>query len=523
MNVLSGLIKVYRPPKTYLRPDICFLLSCPVVRLTLFLPVLAITSAFGKTVHCKNAYEDARTLQKALRAGGTVTVDGTCNLGDTTLTFDSNVVINGHATLTYTGPGYMFASSGNNNSISGLTMNGGGVHLTLNDRSTWTGQYGWSITHNTFQNIVNGTSGIFIDNILGKGAHSSLSNNVFHNIWPDGYPAKSKRDASSHGIYWDNGIDNTLIDGNYFDRTFGNAVKGFLDGFAGHIFSYLAHNIVISNNDLSLVQRIGIEVQGIGKGNCPGGCDRTGLQNDGAIVKGNYMHDFYTPIGNQFAFSLMFGSTNAQYINNSAVNSKPGPCGFRLAIALETVMNGGIVQGNTMASVPLAPPCQKDGGGSVGWQSIEASGYTYAGYTNYWSNNIYCQPNDNWHNTDGFDKARYVYEAEYMSTSCPSGYTSEKSGLRLESLSSPEKAGRWDIAVTSNLAIRNVTFCLDTCSQPFVTQEIQDPNPDFAKTPRWLYHAPVKLSALSPGRHTVTATATDVAGSSQSVTTSFTR
>jgi hypothetical protein len=499
--------------------------DCPVlVRLAILFFIAA--AADGKTVHCKNTYSDARAVQKALRAGGTVTLDGTCAIGSATLAFGSNITINGSATLNYSGSGYIFESSGNTNKITGLTLNGGGIHLTLNDYAGWTGQCGWTIENNTIQNIVSGSSGIRIDNILGKGAHSTISNNTFRNIWTGGYPASNNRDAAGGGIFFENGLDNTTIASNKFDEVLGNAIKGFLDGFAGRSFSYVAHNIVISDNDITLEGRIGIEVQGAGKGNCPGGCNYDVSPSDGTVVKGNYMHNFFTPMNNEFAFSLMFGSTNAQYINNSAVNSKPGPCSFRLAIALETAMNGGIVQGNTLASVPLAAPCDKSFGGPVGWAAIEASGYTHAGYTNYWRNNVYCQPNNNWHNTDGHDSATYVHEAEYMSASCPSGYTSETSAISLDfgmatNQSLSGRDGRWNLAVISNLAIRNASFCVDACSAAFATQEIQDINPHFSKDRKWLYHATLNTSGLGPGDHTITAKATDAAGVTQSATQSF--
>ena len=79
----------------------------------------------------------------------------------------------------------------------------------------------------------------------------------------------------------------------------------------------------------------------------------------------------------------------------------------------------------------------------------------------------------------------------------------------------------WNAYVTSNLSVRNVSFYLDGSATPIVVQEIQDVNPRFAKDQKWLYHASFDTSSLNPGRHTLTATATDVAGLRKSVTQQF--
>jgi hypothetical protein len=53
------------------------------------------------------------------------------------------------------------------------------------------------------------------------------------------------------------------------------------------------------------------------------------------------------------------------------------------------------------------------------------------------------------------------------------------------------------------------------------TQELQDVNASFAKDLKWLYHASLDLSGMTPGPHTIMATATDVSGLTKSVTDSF--
>ena len=281
------------------------------------LALLAICGASAFALTCSNSGGDPGAIQSALNGGGTVTITGTCAIGGTTLTVGSNTTVTGTATLNYSGGGYIFQSSGNSNTITGLTLNGGGINLNGGV------QNGWTITGNTIRNITSTSGGVSI-NILGEGAHSTISNNTFTNIWPGGYPNglglpygsngcspsscfMGLVDSSGGGIFWNNGLDNTLIDGNTFSEFAGNAIQGFQDGLAGNTNGFVSHNIVISNNDIQLEGRIGIEVQVVGKGSCPGGCSRYNGQNVGTTIKGNYVHNFPSPVNNEFAYSLMWG------------------------------------------------------------------------------------------------------------------------------------------------------------------------------------------------------------------------
>jgi hypothetical protein len=485
-----------------------------------FLLLVSAVSAFGGTFNCTNTGGDASAIQSALNGGGTVTLQGTCAIGSTTLYVGSNVTVNGSATLNYNGSGYVFSStSGQNDTITGLTLNGGGINLG----NSGTPPAGWTITNNTIRNIISTSSGIRID-ILGRGAHSTISNNTFSNIWINGYPSNAaSRDSAGGCLFWDNGLDNTLVDSNTFSECQGNAIKGFNDGFSGHTNTFISRNVVISNNDIQLEGRIGIEVQGIGKNNCPGGCITGIVSSDGVVVKGNYIHNFVSPVNNQFAYSLMFGSTNSLIINNSAVNSKSS-CSVRLALALEDVLNGGLVQGSVFSSVG----CGSANTGT-GWAMIEGSGYTAGRTTDTFQNNIWSQPNDPHHNKTGPDSPSevYAYQYELFNQSVPNAYTSETSNIVGAFTSANNQSfpgggqNTWSYAVSNNISIRNVRFFVDGSTAPIVTQELSDVNTNFATNPKWLYHATLNTSSLSSGTHTLTATATDVSGAKQSASQTF--
>jgi len=551
--------------------------------------VVSAAGASGRTVHCRNNAGDARVLQSSMNTGGTVILDGTCILGATTLTFGSNLNIqgsgsnsntSGHGATTntvvnYTGAGFAFASSGDNNTINGLTINGGGIHLTKNDEANYSGQVGWSITNNTIENIVSEFGGgVIIETVLGRGNPNSpntISNNYFYNLWWPAYtssanpcdktPGNGNKNCSPPGIYWGRGIDNTTIDNNFFFQIGGNPIKGFDDWFAGHTKPYTATKIVISNNDIQWYGRIAIENQGQ-VGNCPGGCDAGAHWSNGAVISGNFVHNMAAPPGGpgldgQFAYSL-FWADNAKIINNTAINAKTHPCGTSLSLAYEWAgFNGSVFQGNVAKSVSGSPTTEYCHGG---WAKSVTTGFTslankfgipactYATCTVNYANNIYVNSSipasDNWGINEGghqtycygggagksvsCDQVTYVHAADYQSDSTSAINAISESSSLSAAFASPDrqifsKAGniRWKLSVVSNLSVRGVTFCLDQCAAPIATQQIQDVNPEFAKDRKWLYHVDLDISSLKPGTHIITATASDAAGSNQKVTRQF--
>jgi hypothetical protein len=498
---------------------------------TLFLMVAILVAAFffvhpasvhaSATVNCTGS-GDAGTIQSALNSNSAVVINGTCAIGGTTISFGSNESITGSATINYTGSGYAMASAGDNNTVSGLTLNGGGIDLDLN--SGQTGQYGWTITNNTFRNITSGNNGVYVTNIIGKGAASTISNNHFTNIWQGGYPANisdSDQDAiNGSGVWIENGFDNVSLNGNVCDEIGFDCLKGFDDGDYGNTNPYVSHNVTMNNNVITRDHRIGIEFQEVGKGNCPGGCAYNDLNMIGLVVEGNYWHDPATPIGNEFAYSLMFGTTDGGvYANNTGMNEDTS-CSVRLGIGLENAIDGGVIQGNVIGST--ADSCNPSG-----WAAYEASGYTKSGYTNTFQNNIYCGANSSAaHNHDPGDSATNVYQGEALMNTCPGTSAQSVSSIKPSFTSANNQSvpagssATWNLGVISNLSVRNVTFYVDGVS--VATQILSDYNSNFASTLTWLYHATLKGSSYSNGTHTITATATDVSGASQSVSQTFT-
>jgi hypothetical protein len=484
---------------------------------------LAAAGIYGRTVHCRDIYGDARAIQKALNSGDTVTLNGTCQLGDRTLTFGSNVTINGTATLSYTGSGYAMLSSGNNNTVAGLTFNDGGLDLNANsgaDKSGW--QSGWTVTNNTFKNIISGANALNVENIIGNGNHTTFSNNTFTNIWPGGYPAKPSGPGASHAIFIKNGLDNILIDSNVCNEIAGNCIKGFTGGFPSASLQYVAHNVVISNNTITLNNRIGIEFNGVG---CFGPCNYDWQSYPDVVVKGNYWHTPPQPVGDVYAFSLNFGAgTAGGYYNNSAIVDVTN-CGFRPGIGIENDMQGATLQGNVVTSLDQSPCDPPE------WAAFEVHGFSHSdGHTNHIQNNVYCGPRlsfgRNYDSSEGQpDTEPYVFtgEAAINSNSCPT-----TSGIVLAFTSANNQSfpnggnGTWKATVVSNLSIRNVSFYVDGSISPVAMQEIQDVNNDFSNDRKWHYHVTFNTSSIASGNHTITAKVTDVAGFTQSLTQSFT-
>ncbi len=340
----------------------------------------------GTPVACQNTPSDAALVQNALNTDASVSLSGTCDLGTTTLTIGSNVILYGPATLSYQGSGYALASSGNGNTVDSLTFIGGGLELSLN--SGQAGQSGWTITNNHFQNITSGSNGINIDNIIGKGPPSTISNNTFTNIWSGGYPnfpSNATQDSlPGTGIYWNQGIDNTTLDSNSFDEISFDAIKGFNDGFSGNTNPYMSHGVVISNNVMTRVHRMGIETMG-GGSNCPGGCNFSVLTSTGMIVKSNYFHN---PVFQQgvFGYSVAL-DVDGIFMNNAAI-VEIATCLWPLGTGVEHELSGGTFQGNVIGAIQQ--DCTGGYNPTYGWASYICPGYTIAGYTTTYQNNIAC-------------------------------------------------------------------------------------------------------------------------------------
>jgi hypothetical protein len=499
---------------------------------------------YGSNVECRHNGSDSARIQKALNrtgSAGIVTISGTCTIGRATLFPIAPVTIKGTATINYTGSGYALQYSGDNLTVTGLTFNGGGIEGTAQHS-----QGGWTITHNTFQNIYGpglSYAALYIDNILtlGNGGKPNvISNNTFTNIWQGGYPnaplgnpgsapdnnplhCTSQECIGGSGIWWEGGLDNTTIDSNTFDTIGYNAIKGFFDLLYSNTpgWAFTAHNIVISNNVMSNVHRIGIEAQGIGRGACAGGCNYAYNPSDGTIVSGNYWHDpaFQWDI---MAFSILFGGTNAQYINNTGLNNAVKPCGVGAGIGIESGMLGGVARGNVIASVATA--CAGPGGG-FGFASYIVDTYNQAGFINRYENNTICGPGEP-HRIDVNplpEKGQVIDRYNYKASVCPADTKLAASNIVPVFTSADNQScpvvgnGTWSVAVVSNLSIRNVEFFVDDSLSPVMTQVLQDVNANFANDRKWFYHATINASVLGGGNHTITSKAMDVSGAARTV------
>ena len=479
---------------------------------------------------CTNDSGDAAKIQSAINANAAVALSGTCNLGSTTITVPANEFLAGPATLDYSGSGYAIRGSQSGDTISQLTFDGGGVEL-----SSATDQAGWSVVFDAFQNITSGSDGIHVDNILGKGAASTLSHNTFKNIWSGGYPNfPSGKTASScgqddciygGGIFWHMGLDNTTIDDNVMDEIAFDGIKGFWDGFLGNTGPYEGHNVVISNNVITNTHRIGIEVQASGQGNCPGGCNFNNVPTDGTVIKNNFVtKPAFT--NNYFALSLMVGGTNAQLINNTG-NNDVTTCYSRAGIGLEnSVDQGSLVQGNVVGSI--AQSCYPNG-----WADFMACGYN-SGNTTY-QNNIMCGPGAAAQGSiksgaDPQDSQTATETADLWTDTCPAGTSNISASAITLGFTSPDHQdlnaggkGTWSVSLTSNLSIKSVRFYVDGASTAIVTQEVQDLNGTFTTDHAWHYHATFDTTSMTSGAHSIQAVATDVSGATQKVSQSWSR
>ncbi len=456
-------------------------------------------------ITCTGSVTDATTIQTAMNSKPGVILSGACNLATTTLTFGSKFFLGGTATLNYTGTGWAVASSGNYNTVTGLTFNGGGLNLSLNDTTNYTGQYGWTIEGNTFQNISNGNqAAVYVTNIIGKGPSetapdtTSISYNTFYNIWgPRAYPdlntdawggsAGCSTDCmvGSSGIFINFGWDNVKVDYNNFDTIGGNAIKGGNDHLLGYTDPYMGQNIDVSHNVMARVHRIGIEVQGSMSGACPGGCNYNAHYMDGVTANANYFHAPALAM-DTFAFSLMFGATNVQILNNSAVDEVPTHV-WPLGIGVENAFSGGLLQGNVISSVYVVNAGSYNGGHSWAGGPID-TGYTTAGYTNMFYNNYGCGDGYAPPSLIGYDpdaNATVDEKAEYVASSCPANIATSNIVPAFTGSTDPTPtATSWtfQLGVTSMLSIAQVQFFLDGSTTPLATQEIQDLNPDFSTT-----------------------------------------
>jgi hypothetical protein len=222
----------------------------------------------------------------------------------------------------------------------------------------------------------------------------------------------------------------------------------------------------------------------------------------------------------------MASSTHSIIANNTAVTEN-ATCYWPIGLALENSMNGGVLQGNVMGSVVQS--CAGNYNDNHGWAGYIVPGYTAAGFTDTYQNNVACGENAKAISYDPYYSATTVEVSDFVANSCPAGNNLATSNIAAAFTSANGQSfpsggsGTWKVSVVSNLSIKDVSFFVDGASSAAVTQELQDASTTFASDRKWLYHATIDVSSLATGAHTLKAVATDVSGATQTASQSFTR
>jgi hypothetical protein len=483
--------------------------------------------AYGSMVNCANGSGDANAIQTAVNAGGTVTISGTCSIMSP-IKVSNSVTINGPATLN-SNPSiiYAFALNSDNVTFNNLTFVGAGIYSTganLGKRSNIV------ITSNTFRDFVaNPYKGaIETDRIA---VNWFIAGNLFQNFWHGGYPNSTVNPLDKVGnsvaaIVIFGGLDHTTISNNTFDQMENDSMHFFNQGLIANSGGYTASGVVISGNFFTRQHRIALEYQDASSRTaCAGGCNNSAVANTGTVIKNNYYHLPAWPYWGSYAWSVPTFGNNAYFYNNTAIVENVIRYNHHYLIAFAWELGplpvNLLLQGNIVSSLDANP--------TFPWASAVIN-YPPGSTTNTYTNNLFCgNINSPVINSPAYGGGANTQIANYTHTgTCPGGVGTAVSGINT-AFTSPDNQtllsgdiGTWDVSVVSNLSINSVQFFIDSSSTPVVTQEIQDVNKNFANDLKWLYHASIDTSGLTPGSHTVSAKAMDISGASQTVSQSFT-
>jgi hypothetical protein len=508
-----------------------------------------VSATQASTVRCSNSPADVGAIQHAVNRGGTVNVAGTCSLGTAQISINKAVALIGPATMVASSSyvGWTFIENVDDVTFSSLTFTNAGVHVTGSFDTKRTNVNFVNCAFQQFNASVASSpkaAAVLIDPIWKNSAYAQ---NTTTDVWYGGWANTNNSNANSlwgwgnaqrnetHALLVFGGLDNTRIEYNTFKQISGNGVKVFGNGLSSKQLGYTAFGVSISYNTFELIHRMGIEIQNMtGPNGCTGGCDGFGLNYARAKFAGNNFHTpAYVYLGT-FGYSIAVMGTQHLIINNAAIQDLVGnptvPLG-RNGFAFEeppgtpccgtNVWNGSAsIQGNVIAGDPN-PAASRD----PGWYAAFAA-YGAAAPQRH-ENMVMCGPGNNHFigNSSNNDISRY----NYTGNTCPagSGASLYSSDIRPTWISSDRQSfgsgekGAWNLAVISNLPVRNVQFFVDDSNKAAATQEVQDVNPNFGSDRKWLYHTEIDNSSLSAGSHKITATATDVAGHSTNVSRSF--
>jgi hypothetical protein len=94
--------------------------------------------------------------------------------------------------------------------------------------------------------------------------------------------------------------------------------------------------VVISNNSTQLCRRIGIEIQGCGRG----GCNGIFVPLDGPVVSGNFIYNPVLIANSTWPSSLLLGASNSRIINNTMTLNTVGTSCYDHAYGIEGGIRG---------------------------------------------------------------------------------------------------------------------------------------------------------------------------------------
>lgn len=487
------------------------------------------------TVNCSNSSSDAGTINSALAAGGSVTVNGPCSITSTLNQHVNGTSLLGgiNATFTRTTNGATLLDLvGSNLTVNGINFQQGNV----NANSALTNL---TFTHNTIANLTN--SGGVSPGLLTNGLHGgTVSFNNIDNVMTGGYSDLTLLYPTAPGPIdaecWSDfqGLDGTVVQFNRFTRC-GN--DGFHIQPNGSITSTAKINI--SYNYCAQTHRACFEIQDF--------VGATGLD-----MFANVAITANLPFYDTFAFSIASVGNNIRFVNNlGSLNTQY--CQGGVASFLEEMIHPGLVQGNVNAQLPynyygaigggLAYPPQSpascytfvNGGSSAISPPFIAAGLgdgtTNPSNTITLESNIMCG-NDQVtgkDTTDGTPHTSNIVDVaghNFESTSaCPMG-ANATSNVGAPAFVSPPTAfpsfgsGTWHVTEISALPIRNMQFVVDGTT--VATQEIQDISSTFSSDRKWLYSTTYNTTGLASGTHTMQAIATDVLGVASTTSSTFT-
>lgn len=470
--------------------------------------------AFSVTVNCTNsAGSDYTAIQSAVSAGGTVTINGPCNV-------NGNISVNVSGTNIQGGTGAVLTETTNGNRI----LTGNADNVTINNIDFEGGRVIFpavrtniTFTNNHVSNVTGGTFSSGSGAMETNGLHlSNFSNNIFDNDFQGGYrslnpPASNPNDSIQPACWSDfQGWDGVTIKGNTFSRCANDGLHLQPDGS----INYAPNPSEVSYNVCHDTHRACYEIQG---------------RLNNFTMKGNSAYNYNGPFYNSFAYSIAAGGVNYTFANNLGSMNTGGCTTFGVAYFLELILRPTLIQGNVAQTISQASL------GCPTWPFVAdnwGDNTTNPGNTVTMNNNVMCGSATitTFTHEDSSRRMNYVDNANYKNTtSCPVGALATSNVSVPVFTAAPTSfpsggVGTWTTTQISALPVKWVQFFVDSGTTPVYTQEIQDFNSGFASDLKWHYSLNYDTTPLSNGSHTIKAVATDVLGATaNTVSATFTR